>query len=108
MLPALAAVLAVSMLAALAGLMLSALSGILRLLARLVLATDLLLFLVLTVIIAALLLAGLLLTTLLMLRIVGVLRHGLSPLKPRPRNPFSLQLWPGCGRKTDSPHKMQI
>ena len=91
MLPALAAVLAVSMLAALAGLMLSALSGILRLLARLVLAT-------------ALLLAGL------MLRIVGVLRHGLSPLKPRPRNPFSLQLWPGCGRnvETDSPHKMQI
>jgi hypothetical protein len=97
MLPALAAVLAVSMLAALAGLMLSALSGILRLLARLVLA-------------AALLLAGLLLTTLLMLRIVGVLRHGLSPLKPWPRNPFSLQLWPGCGRnvETDSPHKMQI
>jgi hypothetical protein len=69
MLPALAPVLAVSMLAALAWLMLSALSGILRLLARLVLA-------------AALLLAGLLLTTLLMLGIVGVLRHGLSPLMP--------------------------
>ena len=69
MLPALAPVLAVSMLAALAWLMLSALSGILRLLARLVLA-------------AALLLAGFLLATLLMLGIVGVLRHGLSPLMP--------------------------
>jgi hypothetical protein len=33
---------------------------------------------------AALLLAGLLLATLLMLRIVRVLRHGLSPFKPAP------------------------
>jgi len=59
-------------LAALTGLMLSALSGILRLLARLVLS-------------AALLLPGLLLATLLMLGTFGVLRHGVSPLKPAPR-----------------------
>jgi hypothetical protein len=61
-----------AVLTALARLMLSALTWVLRLLARLVLS-------------AALLLTGLLLATLLMLRIVGVLRHGLSPLKPRPR-----------------------
>ncbi len=61
-----------AVLAALARLMLSTLAGVLCLLARLVLS-------------AALLLAGFLLTTLLMLRIVGVLRHGLSPLKPSPR-----------------------
>jgi hypothetical protein len=67
---ALAALAAV--LAALARLMLSALSGILCLLARLMLS-------------AALLLPGLLLATLLMLRIFGVLRHGLSPLKPAPQ-----------------------
>lgn len=66
---------ATAVLAALARLMLSALmstlAGVLRLLARLVLS-------------AALLLAGFLLTTLLMLRIFGVLRHGLSPFKPAP------------------------
>jgi hypothetical protein len=84
------AVLAVSMLAALAGLMLSALTWILRLLARLVLA-------------AALLLAGFLLAaTLLMLGIVGVLRHGQSPLKPCPGNLLSFQLWPSCGRNVET------
>ena len=62
---------ATTVLAALARLMLAALSRILRLLARLMLS-------------AALLLPGLLLATLLMLRIVRVLRHGLSPFKPAP------------------------
>jgi hypothetical protein len=66
---------ATAVLAALARLMLSALmstlAGVLCLLARLVLS-------------AALLLAWFLLTTLLMLRIFGVLRHGLSPFKPAP------------------------
>jgi len=52
--------------------LMSTLAGVLYLLARLMLS-------------AALLLAGLLLTTLLMLRIVGVLRHGWSPLMPRPQ-----------------------
>jgi hypothetical protein len=60
---------ATAVLAALARLMLSTLAGVLCLLAR-------------TLLSAPLLLAGFLLTTLLMLRIVGVLRHGLSPLKP--------------------------
>jgi len=67
---------ATTVLAALARLMLSALlsalTGVLRLLARFMLS-------------AALLLPGLLLATLLMLRIVGVLRHGLSPFKPAPQ-----------------------
>ena len=67
---------ATTVLAALARLMLSALlsalTWILRLLARLVLS-------------AALLLPGLLLATLLMLGIFGVLRHGVSPLKPAPQ-----------------------
>ena len=81
--------LAVSMLTALARLVLSALSGVLRLLARLVLA-------------AALLLAWLLLTTLLMLGIVGVLRHGQSPLKPCPGNLLNFQLWPSCGRNVET------
>jgi hypothetical protein len=79
-----------AVLAALARLMLSALSWVLRLLARLVLA-------------AALLLAGFLLAaTLLMLGIVGVLRHGLSPLKPSPSNELSFQVWPSCGRNVEN------
>jgi hypothetical protein len=78
-----------ALLAALARLMLSALTWVLRLLARLVLS-------------AALLLAGLLLATLLMLGIVGVLRHGSSPLEPSPGNLFSFQLWPSCGRNVEN------
>ena len=87
---ALSATTMLTTLAALARLMLSTPVRVLRLLARLVLA-------------AALLLAGFLLAaTLLMLGIVGVLRHGLSPLKPSPSNELSFQVWPSCGRNVEN------
>jgi hypothetical protein len=62
-----------------------ALSAVLAALARLMLSALMsTLAGVLCLLSAALLLAGFLLTTLLMLRIFGVLRHGLSPFKPAP------------------------